>query len=61
MKPTLLLCLLLVLSPAFAQQVPQQYIDEALANNRVLKDKNIALNKSLLALKEAKKIGRAHV
>ena len=56
MKPTLLLCLLLVLSPAFGQQVPQQYIDEALANNRVLKDKNIALNKSLLALKEAKSL-----
>ena len=36
MKPTLLLCFLLALSPVFAQQVPQQYIQEALANNRVL-------------------------
>lgn len=56
MKPTLLLCFLLALSPVFAQQVPQQYIQEALANNRVLKDKNIALSKSLLALKEAKSL-----
>ena len=56
MKPTLLLLLLVQVLSGLAQPVPQSYIDEALANNRVLKDKNIALNKSLLALKEAKSL-----
>lgn len=56
MKPTLLLLLLLPVLAGLAQPIPPQYIPEALANNRVLKDKNIALSKSLLALKEAKSL-----
>ncbi|HEX6182256.1 MAG TPA: TolC family protein, partial [Chitinophagaceae bacterium] len=37
-----------------AQDIPQQYIDAALENNLVLKDKKISLQKSLVALKEAR-------
>ncbi len=52
------LILLLFLAPAWlsAQSVPPQYLEEALANNRVLREKKIALDKSLLALKEAKSL-----
>lgn len=57
MKPALFLSFLLLwLVPGRTQPIPQSYIDEALANNRVLKEKNIALEKSLLALKEARSL-----
>ena len=39
-----------------AQDIPQQYIDEALSNNLVLKEKKISLDKSLIALKEARSL-----
>jgi outer membrane protein TolC len=39
---------------ANAQDIPQQYIDEALSNNLVLKEKKLSLEKSLVALKESK-------
>ncbi len=37
-----------------AQDIPAQYIAEALNNNLVLKQKNVSLGKSLIALREAK-------
>ncbi len=37
-----------------AQDIPQQYINAALENNLVLKDKKLSLEKSLVALKEAR-------
>jgi len=37
-----------------AQEYPRKYIEEGLANNLVMKQKNIGLQQSLLALKEAK-------
>lgn len=39
-----------------AQDIPQQYIEEALNENLVLKEKKISLDKSLVALKEAKSL-----
>jgi outer membrane protein TolC len=39
-----------------AQDVPQQYIDEALDNNLVLKEKKVSLDKGLVALKEARSL-----
>lgn len=41
---------------AVAQPVPQQYIDEALNNNLVIKEKKLSLEKSLVSLKEAKSL-----
>ena len=41
---------------ANAQEIPKQYIDEALSNNLVLKEKQISLDKSLVALKEARSL-----
>src|SRR5215472_17244827 len=41
---------------ANAQDIPKQYIDEALNNNLVLKEKEISLDKSLVALKEARSL-----
>ena len=40
--------------PANAQPIPEQYIVEALNNNLVLQEKKVALDKSLVALKEAR-------
>src|SRR5688572_30592382 len=37
-----------------AQETTDKYIDQAFNNNLVLKEKNISLEKSLLALREAK-------
>lgn len=57
LKPLLLFLLLSGVSARLlAQSLPPQYLEEALANNRVLKEKKIALDKSLLALKEAKSL-----
>ncbi len=39
-----------------AQDIPEQYINEALNNNLVLKDKKVSLDKSLVALKEARSL-----
>jgi outer membrane protein len=38
----------------YSQEIPTAYLQEGLSNNLVLKEKNISLEKSLLALKEAK-------
>ena len=58
MQKALLLLLGLFLfhpfSAANAQSVLENYIQEGLENNRVLKEKNIELERSLLALKDAK-------
>ncbi len=39
-----------------AQEILREYINEALQNNIVLKEKRVALDKSLIALKEAKSL-----
>src|SRR5678810_882319 len=39
-----------------AQDVPQQYIAEAIGNNLVLKEKKVSLDKGLVALKEARSL-----
>lgn len=39
-----------------AQDIPPQYIAQALSNNLVLKEKNLSLQKSLVALKEARSL-----
>src|SRR5215471_9192694 len=41
---------------ARAQEVLKQYVDEALDNNLVLKERKISLDKSLVALKEARSL-----
>lgn len=46
--------LLFSIKAAFAQDVPQQYLNEALTNNLVIREKKLSLDKSLVALKEAK-------
>lgn len=43
-------------SLAHGQDIPRDYIEQALANNLVLKEKKVSLNKSLLALKEARSL-----
>jgi outer membrane protein TolC len=48
------LCLWLQAAPLQAQQILETYIQEGLANNLVLKEKNASLDQSLLALKDAK-------
>src|SRR3954453_4253982 len=50
------LCLAAFFLPiaAGAQDVPPQYLQEALGNNLVLKEKKLSLEKSILALKESK-------
>lgn len=55
-KKTKLTGLLITLfSPiVYGQEIPVAYLQEGLRNNLVLKEKNISLEKSLLALKEAK-------
>ena len=54
-KLLLLLCTLLALK-ATAQPVVDGYVAEALQNNLVLKEKNISLQKSMFALKEARSL-----
>ncbi|HEV8286258.1 MAG TPA: TolC family protein [Chitinophagaceae bacterium] len=39
-----------------AQDIPKQYVDEALNNNLVLKEKKVTLDKSLIALKQARSL-----
>jgi outer membrane protein len=39
-----------------AQDIPKQYVDEALNNNLVLKEKKVSLDKSLIALKQARSL-----
>jgi outer membrane protein TolC len=55
-KILLFMGLFLIRSVLFGQQIPQQYLDEAMADNTVLKEKKVSLEKSLLALKEAKSL-----
>jgi len=43
-----------VVFPAFAQDHLSRYVDSGLANNQVLKEKNISLDQSILALKNSK-------
>jgi len=50
----LFLCICLQAAPLQAQQILETYIQEGLANNLVLKEKNASLDQSLLALKDAK-------
>jgi len=52
--PGLFLCICLQAAPLQAQQILETYIQEGLANNLVLKEKNASLDQSLLALKDAK-------
>lgn len=47
---------LFVVHLSYAQDIPSQYIDEAFANNLVLQQKKISLDKSLIALKEARSL-----
>lgn len=49
----LIFCLITAIVPAFAQQPLDGYIETGLKNNLVLQQKNIALDKALLALKVA--------
>jgi outer membrane protein len=54
---TLALCLLLLARPSIAQdEIPQEYITMAMENNLVLKEKKLSLDKSLIALKEARSL-----
>jgi outer membrane protein TolC len=48
------LCICLQAAPIQAQQILETYIQEGVANNLVLKEKNASLEQSLLALKDAK-------
>jgi len=52
--PGIFLCFCLQAAPLQAQQILETYIQEGLANNLVLKEKNASLEQSLLALKDAK-------
>jgi outer membrane protein len=54
LKPILMLTLLLGVTAAVGQPALDDYIAQGLANNLVLKQKNITLEKSMVALKEAK-------
>src|SRR5262250_1722202 len=45
-----------IIQLAKAQDIPEQYIDEALSDNLVLKEKKISLDKSLVALKDARSL-----
>ena len=54
---TLALWLLLSARPSIAQdEIPQEYINQAMENNLVLKEKKLSLDKSLIALKEARSL-----
>lgn len=52
--PGVFLCICLQAAPVQAQQILETYIQEGVANNLVLKEKNASLEQSLLALKDAK-------
>ncbi len=52
----ILICLFITTFPAKAQDIPQQYIEEAFSNNIVLKEKKVSLDKSLIGLKEARSL-----
>ncbi len=52
--PGVFLCICLYATPVHSQQILETYIQEGLANNLVLKEKNASLDQSLLALKDAK-------
>ena len=52
--PGIFLWICLQAAPLQAQQILETYIQEGLANNLVLKEKNASLDQSLLALKDAK-------
>ena len=45
---------LLIMEKTIAQDVLEDYVKRGISNNLVLKERNISLDKSLLALKEAK-------
>ena len=55
-KILLYIGLSLLQSFGYGQQILQQYLDEALAGNMILKEKKVSLEKSLLALKEAQSL-----
>lgn len=46
----------IVINTVAGQEIPQQYIDHGLSENLVLKEKKISLEKSLVALKEARSL-----
>jgi len=52
--PGIFLCICLQAAPLQAQQILETYVQEGLAKNLVLKEKNASLDQSLLALKDAK-------
>ncbi|HSC37521.1 MAG TPA: TolC family protein [Chitinophagaceae bacterium] len=54
MKFVTALALLALQLPLRAQQIPPEYINQAFANNLVLQEKKITLEKSLVSLKEAR-------
>jgi hypothetical protein len=56
LSPLIVIASLFVSSSTNAQDIPQQYIDEALNNNLVLKEKKVSLDKCLVALKEARSL-----
>ena len=51
-----IVALQLILISVSAQDILQQYIDEAIGNNLVLKEKKVSLDKALVALKEARSL-----
>lgn len=53
---SLLVLLVMVSSTLSAQEIPEQYLAEALGSNLVLKEKNINYEKSLIALKQARSL-----
>jgi outer membrane protein TolC len=55
-SPLVVIVSLFVSSSTGAQDIPQRYIDEALNNNLVLKEKKVSLDKGLVALKEARSL-----
>jgi outer membrane protein len=56
LSPLIVIASLIVSSSTNAQDIPPQYIDEALDNNIVLKEKKVSLDKGLVALKEARSL-----
>lgn len=52
----LTITLLALAARVHSQDIPPQYITQALDNNLVLKEKNLSLQKSLVALKEARSL-----
>lgn len=61
MRNTFIIMLILIVALAghitsFCQDIPPQYLTEALHNNLVVKQKNVSLQKSLTTLKEARSL-----